>query len=212
MKAEQYSVQFLLVFVLHIKGWIWKVGRSNENKSTILGWTLARLCNEVRYMFICIHEQSHTVYAYDFFLRRGMLQEHTQRKSIFISTASKSHLNSYKCVLSLTDIKEALKELDIFLNCHKPVLFIFTMKLCSSYISPTFIQFLMKTEYSFPFSSNYWKHYFSSFAVEFSSLGNDLIWCFILIFKIVCMLNIPCPYNSSHFGIETLIFLSIVKH
>lgn len=53
---------------------------------------------------------SYTVYTYDFLLRRGMLQEHTQRKGIFISTARESHLNIHKCMLSLTDIKEALKD------------------------------------------------------------------------------------------------------
>lgn len=77
---------------------------------------------------ICLRvfmSKSYVVNAYDFFLRRGMLQEHTQRKSIFISTACKSHLNSHKCMLSLTDIKEALKELDIFLSTVTNQYFLF---------------------------------------------------------------------------------------
>lgn len=132
-----------------------KVGGSNENKRTILGWTLARLCNEVRYMFKCIHEQKlYSICMWFLFEEGDASRAHSKKRHFYFHSLwkplkySQMHAFPYRH-------KRGLERAGYFpFNCHKSVLFILTMKLCSSYITPTFIQFLMKTECSFPFSSN----------------------------------------------------------
>lgn len=53
-----------------------------------------------------------------------MFQELIQRKCVFLSTASESHLSIHKCIFSVKDIGEALKELDIFpFHGHKLVFY-----------------------------------------------------------------------------------------